>query len=115
MFHRAESYGYPAELWERWKNTPVTPERGSVSGRALLEGRAVHIPDADADPDFTFGTAGARIRSLLGVPMLREGVPIGVLALARSNVRGGPVREGRSVPVGEPRFFHRPSRRIQGR
>ncbi len=87
MFHRAKSYGYPAEVWERWRNTPVTPERGSVSGRALLEGRTVHIPDADADPDFTFDTAGARIRSLLGVPMLREGVPIGVPALARSNVR----------------------------
>jgi signal transduction histidine kinase len=88
VFHRAESYGYPAEVWERWKNTPVTPERGSVSGRALLEGRTVHIPDADADPDFTFDdTAVAKIRSLLGVPMLREGVPIGVLALARSNLR----------------------------
>jgi signal transduction histidine kinase len=72
---------------ERWRNVPVTPERGSAAGRALLEGRTVHVPDADADPDYTFDTTGARIRSMLGVPMLREGVPIGVLTLARSDVR----------------------------
>jgi signal transduction histidine kinase len=87
VFYRAESYGFPAEVMERWRNVPVTPERGSVSGRALLGGRTVHIPDADADPDYTFDTAGTGIRSMLGVPMLREGVPIGVLALSRSDVR----------------------------
>ena len=87
VFYRAEFYGFPAEVVEPWRNVPVTPERGSAAGRALLEGRTVHIPDADADPDYTFDTAGARIRSLLGVPMLREGVPIGVLTLARSDVR----------------------------
>jgi len=87
VFYRAESYGFPAEVMERWRNVPLAPERGSVSGRALLEGRAVHIPDAESDPDFTFATAGAGIRSALGVPMLREGVPIGVLALARSDAR----------------------------
>ena len=87
MFYRAKSYGFPAEIMERWKNVPVTPERGSAAGRALLEGRTVHIPDADADPHYTFDTAGARMRSMLGVPMLREGVPIGVLALVRSDVR----------------------------
>jgi GAF domain-containing protein len=87
VFYRAESYGFTAEVMERWRNVPVTPERGSAAGRALLEGRTVHIPDADADPDYTFDTAGARMRSMLGVPMLRESVPIGVLALACSDVR----------------------------
>jgi GAF domain-containing protein len=52
-----------------------------------LLGCTVHIPDLGADPDYTFDTAGAVMRSMLGVPMLREGVPIGVLALARSEVR----------------------------
>jgi signal transduction histidine kinase len=85
VFYRAESYGFSAEVMERWRNVPVTPERSSAAGRALLEGRAVHVPDADADPDYTFDTAGAR--TMLGVPMLREGAPIGVLALARSDVR----------------------------
>src|SRR5262249_47867578 len=51
------------------------------------EGRTVHIPDVDTDPDFTFDRVGAGIRSVLGVPMLREGVPIGVLGFARSDVR----------------------------
>src|SRR5262249_5605313 len=60
---------------------------GSVSGRALLEGRTVQIPDVDTDPDFTFDRVGAGMRSVLGVPMLREGVPIGVLGFARSDVR----------------------------
>jgi signal transduction histidine kinase len=87
VFYRAESYGYPAEVMERWRRLPVTPERGSAAGRALLEGHTVHVPDADADPDYTFDMAGLRMRSMLGVPMLREGVPIGVLALARSDVR----------------------------
>ena len=66
---------------------PITPERGNASGRALLEGRTVHIPDVEADPDYSFDTAGTGFRSVLGVPMLREGAPIGVLALARSDVR----------------------------
>src|SRR6202048_2280895 len=87
VFYRAESYGFPAEFMERWRNVAVTPERGSAAGRALLEGCTVHIPDADADLDYTFDTAGAVIRSMLGVPMLREGVPIGVLTLIRSEVR----------------------------
>jgi two-component system, NtrC family, sensor kinase len=73
VFYRTESYGFPAEVMERWRNMPVTPERDSAAGRALLEGRTVHIPDADADPDYTFDKAGARYRSMLGVPMLREG------------------------------------------
>jgi signal transduction histidine kinase len=65
------------------------PERGTVSGRALLEGKIVHIPDAQADPDYTWAEAQrlGRFRTMLGVPMLREGVPIGVLALTRSEVR----------------------------
>src|SRR5262249_15063392 len=85
--YRAECYGFPAEAMERWRNLPVTPERGSAAGRALLEGRTVHIPDVDTDPDYTFDTAGVRYRSMLGVPMLREGVPIGALVLVRFDVR----------------------------
>src|SRR5262249_45309533 len=53
VFYRAECYGFPAEAMERWRNLPVTPERGSAAGRALLEGRTVHIPDVHTDPDYT--------------------------------------------------------------
>src|SRR5258708_12593665 len=58
-------------------------------GRGLLEGKVVHIPDVKADPDYTFLEAQrlGNFRTVLGVPMLREGVPIGVLALTRREVR----------------------------
>ena len=65
------------------------PERGSGFGRALLEGRAVHIPDVKTDPEYTL-VEGQRLgdyRTVLTVPMLREGVPTGVLSLTRSEVR----------------------------
>jgi signal transduction histidine kinase len=87
VFYRAEFYGFPAEVIESWRKVPITPERGNASGRALLENRTIHLPDVNADPDYTFDTAGTGFRSVLGVPMLREGAPIGVLALARSEVR----------------------------
>ena len=56
--------------------------RGSASGRALVEGRIVHIADVQADPEYTLVEAQrlGDFRTVLGVPMLREGVPIGVLA-----------------------------------
>src|SRR5206468_5629018 len=59
------------------------------SGRALLEGRVVHIPDVKADPEYTW-TEGQRLgdyRTVLTIPMLREGIPIGVMNLTRSEVR----------------------------
>src|SRR5262249_42310808 len=71
------------------KDMPVEPGRGTVTGRALLEGKVVHIPDVQLDPDFDWAEARRLgvFRTLLGVPLLREGVVIGVLALARSEVR----------------------------
>ena len=71
------------------KDFPVVPDRATVHGRALLEGRSVHIPDVLADPEYKFAE-GQRLggfRTVLGVPMLREGVPIGVLGLSRSEAR----------------------------
>ena len=62
---------------------------GSVIGRALIEGRTIHIDDARADPNYTFSDAikFGGIRTVLGVPMLREGMPIGAMSLSRSEVR----------------------------
>jgi len=88
-FYRAATYGFSAEFTEQIRNLPVQFDRGSASGRALVEGKIVHIPDVKVDPDYTFEqalTLGG-FRTALGVPMLREGVPIGVLALTRKEVR----------------------------
>jgi len=88
VFYRTETYGFSPEFMDYVKNIPVEPERATAAGRALLEGKAVHIPDVQADPEYTF--EGRRLdvyRTILGIPMLREGVPIGVLTLTRSEVR----------------------------
>ena len=89
VFYRAEAYGFSPEFIEYVKNVPVVPERGSITARALLEGKVIHVADVLADPDYTFTEAQklGRFRTLLGVPMLRQSVPIGVLALTRSEVR----------------------------
>jgi GAF domain-containing protein len=85
---RAETYGYSPEFLERLRALPVEPGRGSAMGRALLEGKVVQIADALADPEYTFTEAQnlGGYRTMLGVPMLREGVPIGVLTLTRLQV-----------------------------
>jgi signal transduction histidine kinase len=83
------SYGLSREFDEYTRERPVVPGRGSVVGRAVLERRPVRVHDVQADPEYTLAEA-AKIggyRTVLGVPMLREGVPIGVLALTRSEVR----------------------------
>src|SRR5262249_40893808 len=89
VFYRAEGYGFSPEYMEYVKDIPVKLERGTTTGRALLERRVIHIPDVLNDPDYTWAKAQelGGFRTNLGVPMLREGVPMGVLALTRSEVR----------------------------
>ena len=88
-FFRAASYGYSSALSDFIRNTPVQMDRSSIAGGALVEGRTVQIPDVKADPEYTFspGLDSGDYRTALGVPMLREGVPIGVLALTRKEMR----------------------------
>ena len=89
VFYRAETYGFSPEFMEFIRDLPVKPERGSIIGRTLLEGKIVHVADVLADPDYTF-TEAQRLgsyRTIVGMPMLRESVPIGMLALTRRQVR----------------------------
>src|SRR5450759_3515888 len=53
-FYRAEAYGFSPEFQEYVKEFPIKAERGSSFGRALLEGRVVHIPDVLADSEYTY-------------------------------------------------------------
>jgi GAF domain-containing protein len=89
VLFRGESYGFSAEFMEYVRNVPVVPDRGSATARALLEGAVVHIPDVQADPDYTFNEAQrlGDFRTIIGVPMLREGKAIGVIVMTRSEVR----------------------------
>jgi signal transduction histidine kinase len=85
----AEAYGYSPEFVEHVRALPVERGRGTATGRALLEGQVIHIADVLADPDYTWAEAQrlGGYRTVLGVPMLREGLPMGVLTLTRSEVR----------------------------
>ncbi|MGC2716167.1 MAG: GAF domain-containing protein [Pseudolabrys sp.] len=88
-FFRAESYGFSPEFMDYVQHIPIKPEKGSASGRSLLEGQVVHIADVKTDPEYTW-TEAQRLgdfRTILAVPMLRETVPTGVLTLSRSDVR----------------------------
>jgi two-component system, NtrC family, sensor kinase len=87
-FFRSAAYGYSSEYTDYMRETPVQMDRGSVAGRALVDGRIVHIADIKADSEYTFspGLHLGNFRTAIGVPMLREGVSIGVLALTRKEV-----------------------------
>jgi GAF domain-containing protein len=89
FFQFAASYGYTAEYQAYMEKHPVPVAAGTAAGRAVLKGRTVHIPDVHADPEYkvTERTRVGGIRTLLGVPLLREGVPIGVIVLQRNTMR----------------------------
>ena len=94
-FHLVASFGVPGKDKERLKNkeylesVDLAPGRGSIVGRALLERRTVQVHDVQADPEYELSEV-IRIgdyRTALGVPLLREGVPIGVIFLTRCTVQ----------------------------
>jgi GAF domain-containing protein len=75
--------------WNAFVRTlSFSPGRGTVTGRTLLEGQTVQIVDITADPEYALSAASSvgNIRTVIGVPLLREGDPIGVMQLARSRV-----------------------------
>jgi signal transduction histidine kinase len=82
-------YGYSPEYRKYWKEQAVLPERGTAVGRATLEGKIIHIPDVLEDKEYTSWDSQRMggYRSVLGVPLLREGIPIGVIGLTRCNPR----------------------------
>ena len=85
-FFFTETYGLSREFSEHVRTVPVRPERGTVTGLALLEGRTIHVSDLRVPRDDIWAKAQrlGGFQTMLGVPMLREGTPIGVLALVRT-------------------------------
>jgi GAF domain-containing protein len=88
-YYYTTAYHWPPELRDFLKSIPHPRGRGSVIGRTLLSGSPVQIPDVLADADYEMAETQkkAGFRTVLGVPLLREGTPIGVIALARTSVR----------------------------
>jgi GAF domain-containing protein len=83
------SYGLSREYDEYMWNHPLIPGRGTVLGRAVTECKPIQVSDVEADPEYTLkeGQKLAGFRTVVGIPLLREGVPIGVIMLTRNTVR----------------------------
>ena len=85
----AATYRLTEQQRDRFTRYPTKPDRGSLFGRAILEGRTIHVPDVLADPEYD----SSRLRDLvtvragLAVPMMREGIVVGVVTLQRRDPR----------------------------
>src|SRR4029434_3386216 len=92
--HKAEGDSFPLmaayalspELQRFIKENPPRPGRETVVGRVAVERRVVQISDLRADPEYNYGARFFESRTTLGVPLLREGVPIGVIIIFRTEV-----------------------------
>jgi len=85
VYHFAASYGFTPEQMQDMKLHPLKPDRGSIVGRVALQSETVHLTDLQADPELTLiaRPGFTNWRAALGVPLLRDGVPVGVLILIR--------------------------------
>jgi GAF domain-containing protein len=83
------SCGLSPEYDKYMRERPIVPGRGTVLGRAVTELKPIQVTDVEADPEYTLieGRRIGQFRTVLGVPLLREGVPIGVIMLTRNAVR----------------------------
>ena len=89
VYRLAANHSHAPKFEEYFRGHPITINRGSLTGRTALEGKIVHIPDALDDPEYTMAELMRLdpFRTMLGVPLLREGDSIGVLTLTRATVR----------------------------
>jgi GAF domain-containing protein len=88
LFHHVANHGFSPEHTDRMMGEPLPPGRDSIAGRVVLDGKSVHVADSQTDPNpgVASRSRSGNIRTMLGVPLLREGMSIGVLLLQRSVV-----------------------------
>jgi signal transduction histidine kinase/putative methionine-R-sulfoxide reductase with GAF domain len=88
-YRQVANYGHSPELQAYMDSHPIPAGHGSVVGRTVTAGKIIHIHDVLADPDYKMAEAAriGGIRTMLGVPLLREGTPVGVISLQRKGVR----------------------------
>jgi GAF domain-containing protein/nitrogen-specific signal transduction histidine kinase len=88
VFRYVANYNQASPFWELLRTRTFVPGRDTVAGRVALDGKVVHIADIAVEPDYNLpetATLG-KIRTLLGVPLLREGTVVGTLSLSRRRV-----------------------------
>jgi len=88
-YEHAASYGMASELHDYMTQVRFELGRGTIAGRTALERSVVQVTDILDDPQYTLGDAVRKMgaRTFVGVPLLREGIPIGVIVLIRRMVR----------------------------
>ena len=88
VYRLAAHNGFSPEYQEFVKQHPIAPGRGTLVARTALTAATVHLPDALSDPEYTWheGRRLGGYRTMLGVPLLREGSCIGVMAMTRAEV-----------------------------
>jgi signal transduction histidine kinase len=89
IYKHAASHGLTPDLHEYMTRFEFEPGRGTVAGRAAAECKVVQVPDVLNDPEYNLTNAVRRFgaRTIAGVPLLREGIPIGIIILIRATVR----------------------------
>ena len=82
------TYGYSREYEDFMRQHPIARGRGTIAGRAVIERKPVHVTDVLADREYTMVNAQrlAGFRTMLGVPLMRDGAPIGVMTMLRNTV-----------------------------
>jgi GAF domain-containing protein len=81
------AYGHSPELYDFIKRNPPRAGRETIAGRVVLDRRVVHVPDLGADPEYHYAEQLEDFKAILGVPLFREGVPIGVIIIFRTDPR----------------------------
>src|SRR5215469_10386814 len=89
VYYQVAGYGFSPQFKQMMESHPLEPGRGSITGRVALEGKVVHVHDVQTDSEYRMAERMklGDVRTVLGVPLLREGTPIGVIALQRKSVQ----------------------------
>ena len=89
VYYQVAGYGISSQFKQMMESYPLEPGRGSITGRVALEGKVIHVHDVQSDSEYKMAERAklGDVRTVLGVPLLREGTPIGVIVLNRRRVQ----------------------------
>ena len=89
IYEHAASHWLTPAIRDYMTKTQFEPGRGTIAGRTALERDVIHVTDVQDDPEYALGASAREMgaRTMLGVPLLREGIPIGMIVLMRRVVR----------------------------